>query len=538
MPRSVRTPGRAATVLAVAATCLTGVPGLPGAPTASAARAAGAAGAAPRDAALTPAQRATLLKYGRDAWHALTAMVDEKTGLPDDNIGGALDPASRGGYTSPTNIGAYLWSTVVARDTGIIGAGEAYRRMAATLRTMSGAGRHAASGMFYNWYAPTTGAVLHTWPPDGSALTPFLSSVDNGWFAAALMVVENAEPRLRAAAGALLAPMDFGFSYDPQGRGPDVPAGLLRGGFWDTEPAGCSVKDNYLGRGPDVWYTCNLYDILNTEPRIASYIGIARGQLPRAHYFAPNRTFPPTCDWGWLEQQPVGFQTSYLGVPVFEGAYRYAGLQFVPTWGGDMFEALMPDLFVPEEDWAPRSWGVNHPAYVRGQIVHGLADAKYGYWGFSPASNPTGGYSAWGVEAMGMDPAGYPSDLEQTNVDPGFGDCRPAQPPPASYGDGVVTPHAAFLALPFAPAEALRDLARLRADFPGLYGPGGFKDAIAVRSGRVADRYLSLDQGMIMGALGNALRSDAIRRYFVRGDVERVIRPLLGIEAFNARPPA
>jgi hypothetical protein len=483
--------------------------------------------------ALTPAQRATLLGYGRAAWHALTAMVDEQTGLPDDNIGGALDPASRGGYTSPTNVGAYLWSTVVARDTGIIGAGEAYRRMAATLRTMSGAGRHAASGMFYNWYAPATGAVLHTWPPDGSALTPFLSSVDNGWFAAALMVVQNAEPRLRAAARTLLAPMDFGFFYDAQGRGPDVPAGLLRGGFWDTEPAGCSVKDNYRGRGPDVWYTCNRYDILNTEPRIASYIGIARGQLPRAHYFAPNRTFPPTCDWGWLEQQPVGFQTSYLGVPVFEGAYRYEGLQFVPTWGGDMFEALMPDLFVPEEDWGPRSWGVNHPAYVRGQIIHGLADAKYGYWGFSPASNPTGGYSAWGVEAMGMDPAGYPSA-----VDPGFGDCRAAQPPPASYGDGVVTPHAAFLALPFAPAEAVRDLARLRADFPGLYGAGGFKDAVAVRSGRVADRYLSLDQGMIMGALGNVLRAGAIRRYFVRGDVERVIRPLLGLETFNARPPA
>ena len=24
-------------------------------------------------------------------------------------------------------------------------------------------------------------------------------------------------------------------------------------------------------------------------------------------------------------------------------------MRFVPSWGGDMFEALMPDLFVPEE---------------------------------------------------------------------------------------------------------------------------------------------------------------------------------------------
>ena len=30
-----------------------------------------------------------------------------------------------------------------------------------------------------------------------------------------------------------------------------------------------------------------------------------------------------------------------------------------------MFEALMPALFVPEERWAPHSWGVNHPLTVR-----------------------------------------------------------------------------------------------------------------------------------------------------------------------------
>jgi hypothetical protein len=516
MPRSARSPiGVITAALALTVTCLV----------------APASAAAP-----SHDERATLLDYGKATWRSLTAMVDDTTGLPDDNIGGDLDPASRGGYTSPTNIGAYLWSTVAARDTGIIGAREAHRRMAATLHTMSGVERHAASGMFYNWYAPATGAVLRIWPPDGSPVTPFLSSVDNGWFAAALMVVGNAEPSLRGEARALLRPMDFGFYYNAQARGADFPAGLLRGGFWDTEPAGCSVKDNYRGRGPEVWYTCNHYDVLNSEPRIASYIGIARGQIPREHYFAPNRTFPPTCDWDWLEQQPVGFQTSYLGVPVFEGAYRYQGLQFVPTWGGDMFEALMPDLFVPEEDWAPRSWGVNHPAFVRGQILHGLTDAKYGYWGFSPASNPAGGYTAWGVDAMGMDPGGYPSDIEATNVDLGFGECRAGQPPPASYGDGVVTPHAAFLALPYAQHEAVRNLAELRADFPGAYGEGGFKDAIAVRSGRIADRYLSLDQGMIMGALGNALHGDAIRRYFVDGDVQRVIRPLVGMETFNARP--
>jgi hypothetical protein len=72
-----------------------------------------------------------------------------------------------------------------------------------------------------------------------------------------------------------------------------------------------------------------------------------------------------------------------------------------------MFEALMPALFVPEARWGPRSWGVNHPLYVRAQIEHGLHEAGYGFWGFSPSDNPSGGYSAYGVDAVGMQADGY-----------------------------------------------------------------------------------------------------------------------------------
>ena len=39
--------------------------------------------------------------------------------------------------------------------------------------------------MFYNWYDPASGTKLTTWPVDGSPVHPFLSSVDNGWMAAA-----------------------------------------------------------------------------------------------------------------------------------------------------------------------------------------------------------------------------------------------------------------------------------------------------------------------------------------------------------------
>jgi serine/threonine-protein kinase len=80
---------------------------------------------------------------------------------------------------------------------------------------------------------------------------------------------------------------------------------------------------------------------------------------------------------------------------VYEGHYTYHGLKLVPTWGGSMFEALMVTLFVPEEQWGPQSWGVNHPVYVQAQIEHGLLEARYGYWGFSPARDPAGGYRAY-----------------------------------------------------------------------------------------------------------------------------------------------
>lgn len=277
-----------------------------------------------------------------------------------------------------------------------------------------------------------------------------------------------------------------------------------------------------------------------SEPRIASYIGIAHGQIPPAHYYATQRVFPDTCDWSWLEQKAVGRHRTYYGIDVFEGAFTYRGMHIVPSWGGDMFEALMPDLFVPEATWAPRAWGVNHPLTVRAQREFGLDDAKYGYWGFSPASRPGGAagqpggdYTAWGVDAIGMDPAGYVSDLEGTNLDAGFAGCRLGTNPVPMWGDGVVTPHAAFLAMQYEPVQAYDNLVRIERELEA-YGQGGFYDAVAVRSGFVAKRYLSLDQAMVLGAIGNVFCDNVIRRHFTRGEVRSTIKPLIEIEQFGA----
>jgi len=378
--------------------------------------------------------------------------------------------------------------------------------------------------MYYNWYDPETGEKLTVWPVDGGTVYPFLSSVDNGWLAAALIMAAKADPRLRADAEAVFNDMDFAFYYD-------IHAGLLRGGYWPDPPpgqgGGTGGPDNETG------YTGHHYGSLNTEPRIASYIGIAYNGIPATHYFKMWRTFPATCDWGWHEMQPQGVDRTYLGVDVYEGHYTYRGMNIVPSWGGSMFEALMVPLLVPEEEWGPRSWGINHPLYVRAQIEHGLEEAGYGYWGFSPSNDPAGGYREYGVDQIGMNPDGYSSDQERTTVDYGFGECRPPGETDPEYGQGVVTPHASFLALDYQPEAALENLAKIRADFDA-YGRYGFYDAVNVATGQVSEYYLALDQGMIMAAIGNELRNDSLQRYFVKGEITNAIKPLLEMEEFTA----
>ncbi|MFF5259890.1 glucoamylase family protein [Actinomadura viridis] len=146
------------------------------------------------------------------------------------------------------------------------------------------------------------------------------------------------------------------------------------------------------------------------------------------------------------------------------------------------------------------------------------------------------GYREYGVDGIGIQGDGYTSDQERTQTDPGYEGCRPAAP--ASFGDGVVTPHAAFLALPYARNAALDNLVKLKADFPS-YGPGGFYDAVAVRTGKVSRRYLSLDQSMVMGALGNVLAGGTLHKHFGAGEVAGRLKPILGLETWNVvLPPA
>jgi hypothetical protein len=461
-----------------------------------------------------PAQ-GELHRYARDTWASFVAMTDPRSGLPTDLL--AAD-GTRDVQTSTTNIGAYMWSAVVAERLGIIDRRETVARLSRTIGTLEDMERHQPSGQFYNWYDHRDGSKL-TVNQAGEPRAPILSSVDNGWLAAGLRVVQRSVPQLSARAGELYDSMDFGFYYRPE------------------------VNRILFHYTPDTGEAPCCYDTIVSESRIAGYIGIAKGELPQREYFGAWRTFPDTCEYKFQETKPVGFERTLFGEQVFEGAYAYNGTRVTPSWGGSMFEALMPTLFVPEERWAPGSWGPNHPLTVAAQIHHGLVQAGYGFWGFSPANVPEGGYDVYGVDAIGMNPDGNPSDEAKTLVDAGFPGCpdrlpKP-DPPQSAYTHGVVTPHAAFLALRWAPQQALANLRKLRRDFR-VYDRWGFRDSVNVGpgpgTGKVSGSYLSLDQGMIMGAIGNALAGDMLRRAFVSPGYERTLRPVMGVEEFNDDP--
>ena len=419
--------------------------------------------------------RTLLLRWAADTWRSFEGMADPDTGLPTDSIAASLDPATRSGYTSPTNIGGLLWCTVAARDLGLVDADEARDRLARLLTTLAGMEVHDESGMYFNWYDDRSGALVRQLPDSGHEIQPFLSSVDNGWLAAGLMVAAAAEATLAAQAHTVLDRMAFGAFHDAE-AGPDGPGGRLTGGFWVDDPGQPTRRATFVPGHAEVLHTTHHYDLLDSEPRIASYVGIAHGQIPPEHYAS-------------------------LETPL----RHYRGRDVVPTFGGSMFEALMPTIFVPEAMWAPDTWGVNEARTVALQREYALDEKGYGYWGFSPSACPGEGYSVFGVPPIAWEADGYPSERD---------------------GEVVVKPHASAMALMVEPGAATDNLVRIERDL-GAYGPGGFIDAVDTRTGRHAGRHLSLDQSMVLGALANVLADDCLRRWFCTPEVEAAVRPVV-----------
>ncbi len=489
---------------------------------------------------LTPEQRRVLLGMARDVWgfYGYNADIDPNTGLPRDNIGFRGAPA-QGNYTSPTNIGVYLWSIVAADDMQLINHREAMQRLTLTIGTIERLRKW--NGLLLSWYDTTNGHCITG--PGGSdcenqPLTgQFISTVDNGWYGAGLVVTRQYLTQNNSREGralyqrvsALLNAINYSVFYDTGDQCADITAGQMYGGY-------------IVDQGPATFH----YGNLNTETRIAAYMGIGLHQMPGDVWWRTWRTLPSTiptpphtgcaidtANFDWQGQYPPhGYWTSYndpqsgRSFNVFEGHYVYTGtveygnIDFVPSWGGSMFEGLMPNLVVPETTWGPRNFGLNDVNYTKQQIAWATEGLHYPVWGLSPSSTPddTGGYDAFG--AVGPP---YPNALASN------ANCCP-------YQQYAVTPHASFLALDTVPQEAFANIMRLRTLYPDLYGPYGFYDAVNPVTGSVGHRYLVLDESMIMAALDNALEGGAMQRHFASDPVAQPIRPYLQMEQFSIAP--
>ena len=282
--------------------------------------------AAPAATAGERGSSSELRDYAKRTWKSFEAMTDRRSGLPADILEA---DGSRSVQTSTTNIGAYMWSAVAARELGII-----------SRRQLVAAARQDAHDARVDGALPGHGPVLQlVRPPHGREA--------HGLAAAARRHELQADPvvgRQRLARGRT--------PDRPQQRPEAAPAARARS---TTRWTGASTTARSVNRvlfhfrpdDPAASPCC--YDTVVSESRIVDYLGIARGQLPQKSYYGRWRTFPDTCDYGFQETRPVGTWRTYFGVDVFEGAYQYAGTRLVPSWGGSMFEALMPALFVPEE---------------------------------------------------------------------------------------------------------------------------------------------------------------------------------------------
>jgi len=467
------------------------------------------AGAAPAHAsapaydgsALTSAQRARLQAIAADTWKFAEADVDPATDLPMDNIALGATP-SQGTYTSPTDIGVNLWSIIDAGDLHLISQQEETRRLGDALTAIEKLQKW--NGFLLSWYDTKTGDPITG--PGGTSLVgqsltgQLISTVDNGWYASSLVELRQAAPQFAARATKLLDAMDFDVFYDDGDQSTDVNAGQMYGGY-------------LINQGPAGFE----YGMLNTETRISAYIGIGTKTMPSDVWWRTWRTMP--AQFG-QKQAPQGSAVTITDpltakqFSVIEGHYSYDGIDYVPSWGGSVFEALMPNLIVPEVADAPQAFGANDVDYLKATIAYDTKTLGYKVWGLSPSSTPddTGDYSAYGSQELGTDAS--TTDYLQT----------------------AVTPHASFLALDVLPQAAYQNIQQLLKSYPQVYGPYGFYDALDPTTGAVGHRYLVLDQSMILTALNNALDNGPMQHRFMNDPVGQVDSLYLHAEQMSVAP--
>ncbi|MGA9570533.1 MAG: glucoamylase family protein, partial [Candidatus Acidiferrales bacterium] len=233
-------------------------------------------------------------------------------------------------------------------------------------------------------------------------------------------------------------------------------------------------------RGTDGTLDDNCYDLLASEARLASFIAIAKGDVPASHWFRLGRALTP-----------VG-----------------RGLALI-SWSGSMFEYLMPALVMRSP--ANSMLSQTYEQVVARQIEYG--EERSVPWGISESAfnardmDFTYQYSGFGVPGLGLK-RGLSEDL-------------------------VIAPYATALAAMIDPAAAVQNFARLtRAGAAGGYG---FYESLDYTSSRLPEgkdvavirAFMAHHQGMSIVALADVLNAGVMRDRFHAEPIVRATELLL-----------
>ena len=209
------------------------------------------------------------------------------------------------------------------------------------------------------------------------------------------------------------------------------------------------------------------YDLLASEARLCSYVGIAQGHLPQEHWFALGRLLTAS------RQGPT-----------------------LLSWSGSMFEYLMPLLIMPS--FKGTLLDQTYHTAVKRQIAYGK---KLNLpWGISESGyNTTDVHLNYQYRAFGLPGLGFKRGLAD---------------------DLVVAPYASVMALMVEPQEACANLMRL--DREGFSGAYGFYEAIDYTPVRlplgqtyaVVKSFMAHHQGMSFLSLGFLLQNQKMQKRF------------------------
>jgi cyclic beta-1,2-glucan synthetase len=213
----------------------------------------------------------------------------------------------------------------------------------------------------------------------------------------------------------------------------------------------------------------SFYDLLASEARVASLVAIANENVPLEHWWALGRYYTIV-----------------------------NGRRVLVSWGGTMFEYLMPLVF--NRQYADSLLGEACQAVVACQIDYGN---KRGIpWGISESAfSGIDSHKIYQYKSFGIPGVGLKRGLEE---------------------DLIVSPYSSALALAVDAPAAIKNLKKMSGTHENLMGPYGYYESIDYtrqrspegERGVIVYTYMAHHQGMIFTSINNLLNDDSLVKRF------------------------